>query len=67
MTSPITRSSSSPPQWKMVADEDPAQASTTRKAFVDRFGDGETLILGTHFGGSSAGTFDASSSTWTPA
>ena len=51
----------------MVADEDPAQATTTRKAFVDRFGDGETLILGTHFGGSSAGYLDASTATWTRA
>ena len=55
------------PEWKMVADDDPAQASTTRKAFVDRFGDGETLILGTHFGGSSAGYLDASTATWTRA
>jgi glyoxylase-like metal-dependent hydrolase (beta-lactamase superfamily II) len=55
------------PAWTMVADEDPVLASATRRQFVDRFGDGETLILGTHFGGSSAGHFDASTSTWTPA
>jgi glyoxylase-like metal-dependent hydrolase (beta-lactamase superfamily II) len=55
------------PGWAMASDVAPAQASITRKAFVDRFGDGKTLILGTHFGGSSAGTFDASSATWTPA
>lgn len=55
------------PEWTMVADLDPAQAVASRRAFVDRYGDGETLILGTHFGGSSAGRLDASAATWTPA
>jgi glyoxylase-like metal-dependent hydrolase (beta-lactamase superfamily II) len=55
------------PHWSMVYDVDPAQATASRRAFVDRYGDGETLLLGTHFGGSSAGRFDASSAMWTAA
>jgi len=55
------------PEWTMVADVDPVRGVDSRKAFVDRFGDGEALILGTHFGGSSAGRLDASARTWTPA
>jgi hypothetical protein len=51
----------------MVYDVDPAQATASRRAFVDRYGDGETLIFGTHFGGSSAGRFDASTATWSAA
>ncbi len=53
------------PEWTMIADVDPAGAVASRRAFVDRYGDGETLILGTHFGGSSAGYLDASARTWT--
>jgi hypothetical protein len=34
---------------------------------MERYGDGETLVLGTHFGGSSAGRLDASTGAWTPA
>ena len=55
------------PEWTMIADVDAAQAVASRRAFVDRFGDSETLVLGTHFGGSSAGRLDASARTWTPA
>lgn len=55
------------PEWTMIADVDPTQAVATRRAFVDQYGDGETLVLGTHFGGSSAGHLDASARTWTPA
>jgi glyoxylase-like metal-dependent hydrolase (beta-lactamase superfamily II) len=55
------------PEWKMIADVDPRQAVDTRRAFIDRYGDGETLVLGTHFGGSSAGRLDASARTWSPA
>ncbi len=55
------------PDWTMVADVDPAQGVASRRAFIDRFGDGEALILGTHFGGTSAGRFDAATRTWTPA
>ena len=55
------------PHWTMVADVDPAQCAASRRAFVDQYGDGETLLLGTHFGGTSAGRFDASAGTWTAA
>lgn len=55
------------PHWAMSADVDPGQATATRRAFVDRFGDGRTLVLGTHFGGSSAGRLHAGAATWTPA
>lgn len=55
------------PHWAMSADVDSAQCSATRRAFVDRYGDGETLLLGTHFGGTGAGRFDASAGTWTAA
>ncbi len=55
------------PQWAMAADVDSVQCSATRGVFVDRYGDGETLVLGTHFGGTSAGRLDASARTWTPA
>ena len=55
------------PEWTMIADVDPLLAVDTRRAFIDRYGDGETLVLGTHFGGSSAGHLDASARTWTPA
>jgi glyoxylase-like metal-dependent hydrolase (beta-lactamase superfamily II) len=55
------------PAWTMSADVDGAQCSATRRAFIDRYGDGRALILGTHFGGTSAGRFDASARTWTPA
>jgi glyoxylase-like metal-dependent hydrolase (beta-lactamase superfamily II) len=55
------------PEWTMIADVDAPQAVASRRTFVDRFGDGETLVLGTHFGGSSAGRLDASAGTWAPA
>ncbi len=55
------------PHWTMTADVDGAQASTTRRALIDRYGDGRALVLGTHFGGTSAGYFDASARSWTPA
>ena len=55
------------PAWRNPIDTDHDRSVATRQAFVERFGDGETLLLGTHFGGTSAGRFDASAGTWTPA
>ncbi len=55
------------PHWTMTADVDGARCSAIRRALVDRYGNGLSLILGTHFGGTSAGRFDASARTWTPA
>lgn len=36
--------------WSVELDMAPAQASDTRRTFLDRFADSSTLVLGTHFG-----------------
>ena len=38
------------PDWSPVLDTDPGAAATTRSAFIERFSDSPTLVLGTHFG-----------------
>jgi glyoxylase-like metal-dependent hydrolase (beta-lactamase superfamily II) len=38
------------PEWSSVYDADPAAAAATRQAFLDRFADTGTLVIGTHFG-----------------
>lgn len=43
------------PDWVMSADDDPQMAAETRKSFVQRYGDSDTTIFGTHFGGPSCG------------
>lgn len=43
------------PDWGSSADSDPAQADRTRKAFMVRYADTPTLIIGTHFAGPTAG------------
>jgi glyoxylase-like metal-dependent hydrolase (beta-lactamase superfamily II) len=43
------------PDWGSSADSDPAQADRTRKAFMARYADTPTLIIGTHFAGPTAG------------
>ena len=43
------------PDWGSSADTDPVQADRTRKAFMARYADTPTLIIGTHFGGPTAG------------
>jgi glyoxylase-like metal-dependent hydrolase (beta-lactamase superfamily II) len=43
------------PSWKCVADSDPAQADETRRAFMARYSDTPTLVIGTHFAGPTAG------------
>ena len=43
------------PDWGSSADTDPAQADRTRKAFMTRYADTPTLIIGTHFAGPTAG------------
>ena len=43
------------PEWGSSADTDPAQADRTRKAFMARYADTPTLIIGTHFAGPTAG------------
>jgi glyoxylase-like metal-dependent hydrolase (beta-lactamase superfamily II) len=41
--------------WQNVADEDSVEADTTRRAFLARYADTPTLIIGTHFAGPTAG------------
>jgi glyoxylase-like metal-dependent hydrolase (beta-lactamase superfamily II) len=43
------------PDWGSSADTDPARADHTRKAFMARYADTPTLIIGTHFAGPTAG------------
>jgi glyoxylase-like metal-dependent hydrolase (beta-lactamase superfamily II) len=43
------------PQWCSAFDDSPAQSVATRLAFFERFADTPTLIIGTHFGGPTAG------------
>jgi putative NIF3 family GTP cyclohydrolase 1 type 2 len=37
------------PHWQDIADVDHEQAQRTRLAFLERFGDERTLVLGSHF------------------
>jgi glyoxylase-like metal-dependent hydrolase (beta-lactamase superfamily II) len=43
------------PEWGASVDTDPAQARTTRDAFLSRYADTPALVIGTHFAGTSAG------------
>lgn len=43
------------PHWPDIADVDPDQARSTRFEFLNRFSDGTTLILGTHFASPTGG------------
>lgn len=43
------------PGWKNKADSDPALAETTRRDFMARYADTPTLVIGTHFSGTTAG------------
>lgn len=43
------------PDWKVLADSDPAQALETRRGFMARYADTPTLVIGTHFSGPTAG------------
>lgn len=43
------------PDWEMSADTDSAQAARTRRALIDAHGDAQTLIIGTHYAGPTAG------------
>jgi glyoxylase-like metal-dependent hydrolase (beta-lactamase superfamily II) len=38
------------PDWSPDFDTDPQAAAKTRSAFIERFADSPTLVLGTHFG-----------------
>lgn len=43
------------PHWGSSADSDPERADRTRRAFMARYADTPTLIIGTHFAGPTAG------------
>lgn len=43
------------PEWGSSADYDSAQALATRQAFIQRYADTPTLVLGTHFATPTAG------------
>jgi glyoxylase-like metal-dependent hydrolase (beta-lactamase superfamily II) len=43
------------PEWCSAFDDDPSLSIETRFAFLERFADTRTLLIGTHFGGPSAG------------
>jgi glyoxylase-like metal-dependent hydrolase (beta-lactamase superfamily II) len=43
------------PEWCSAFDHEPTTSIATRRAFFERFADTPTLIIGTHFGGPTAG------------
>jgi len=43
------------PEWDDVFDIDGAQAKKTRRGFCERYADGKTLVIGTHFATPTAG------------
>jgi glyoxylase-like metal-dependent hydrolase (beta-lactamase superfamily II) len=43
------------PEWDDVFDVDGPQAKKTRRAFCERYADGKTLVIGTHFATPAAG------------
>ena len=52
------------PDWASRFDYDPAAATATRRAFLDRYADGETLVIGTHFATPTAGRVVAVGDAW---
>jgi glyoxylase-like metal-dependent hydrolase (beta-lactamase superfamily II) len=53
------------PEWRCTFDSSGEQAEETRRAFLTRYADTGVLILGTHFGGASAGTIAATEDGYT--
>jgi glyoxylase-like metal-dependent hydrolase (beta-lactamase superfamily II) len=54
------------PEWSSVADDDAGQSVRTRLGFFAQFADTPTLVIGTHFGGPTAGLLaaDGASGYW---
>ncbi len=54
------------PEWSSVADDDAGQSVLTRLGFFAQFADTPTLVIGTHFGGPTAGCLaaDGASGYW---
>ncbi len=47
------------PEWNFLYDDNPALAGHTRRAFLNRYADTGTLVLGTHFPAPSVGWFES--------
>lgn len=43
------------PEWSATLDTDPEQAARSRQAMVERWAEEDALVIGTHFGGKTAG------------
>ena len=52
------------PDWGSSADVDPETAERTRRAFLERYGDTPTLVLGTHFATPTAGRIVKHGDAW---
>jgi glyoxylase-like metal-dependent hydrolase (beta-lactamase superfamily II) len=52
------------PTWRCYADDDAEAAVATRLDFVRRYGDTDTLVLGTHFPAPTAGRIVAEGASW---
>jgi glyoxylase-like metal-dependent hydrolase (beta-lactamase superfamily II) len=52
------------PDWASNYDADPAEASATRRAFLARYADQPTLVLGTHFATPAAGHIVSDGHVW---
>ena len=52
------------PEWGSHFDSDYGEAIATRRAFLERYGDKPTLVLGTHFATPSAGRIVRDGSAW---
>lgn len=52
------------PDWTCVFDEDPAEATRTRRRFLATLADTDTLVLGTHFAVPTGGRITRAGDTW---
>lgn len=52
------------PHWQDIADVDHEQAQRTRLAFLERFGDERTLVLGSHFATPTGGRLVKDGAAW---
>ena len=52
------------PEWASAPDVDAAMAATTRRSFLERYGDDHTLVLATHLGGPGCGHLRAHGGGW---
>jgi glyoxylase-like metal-dependent hydrolase (beta-lactamase superfamily II) len=52
------------PEWSSTADWDQAASAATRQAFLQRYGDGPVLVIGTHFAAPTAGRIVRDGGAW---